>query len=187
MIQHEIVVNGKSLFVNFEDLIEEIDIQSEITIDYTNLAGEEFTTPLISNAVGFLKADLELEVNSKELEVKVFEANFIRGLRLQASKNGGICTMKKGSEEFDFKITEKALEKSFCGEIGWQKLKNELFIKENYLSKVEVIYWKVQDKLEKLKNHLSGLTPNEFSEEIISKFYERNGVSDKVEVKGGLK
>lgn len=172
-MEHEIVVGDKVFILSHQDLLEEVDIEKDISIDYSNLAGESMVTPLISNAVGMYKADLEREVKLKELESKTFEANFKLKLRKEASKNGGICSIMDGKDKVTFKISEKALEKVWCGEKEWQDIQNDLYKKENFLDKIGLFYWKIQDKIEKLKLYQAQITPDEFTNEILEKTLER--------------
>jgi len=172
-MEHEIIVGEKILTLFHQDLLDEVDIESDISIDYSNLAGEAMVTPLISNAVGMHKADLEKEVKMKELQSKIFEDNLKRKLRKEASLNAGQCSFTEGGTKVKYKYSEKAIEKTHYGEKEWQKIQNELFIKQNFLSKLELFYWKIQDKIEKLKIYQSQVTPEECTNELLEKTLEK--------------
>lgn len=180
-MKQEIKVGDRTIVLSYEDLTNEIDVGREISIDYSNLTGEAVVTPLVSNAIGMLKADLEHEVSVKELEIKSFEADFVRDKRAEASKNGGKFTLEHKGDVVTIKDTEKALEKVYRGEKKWQQLQNELFIKQSYLKKIELIYWKIQDKNEKLKNLLHGVTPEDFMQDTVDATINRVGIKVKSE------
>jgi hypothetical protein len=155
-MEHEIEVKGRAYTFHSGELDDNIDMEKEISIDYSNLAGDAVITPLVSNSVGIMVADLEHEVSLKKLEIDIYEADFKKEKRRLGAKSGD-------------KVTEKSLETLHCTEEDWQLLKNELFMLEAYLKKVSNFYWKLEGKSEKLKMYLKEIMPEEFEQEVIEK------------------
>ena len=166
-MEHRVRIGDRVITLNYEDILGDVDILKEITIDYGNIAGEAQVTPLMSNAVGMEKADLERDVSMKELEIISFEADFKKNIRIEAAQNNGYFFILDGKEKIKVRYSEKALEKIYCGDKKWQNLKNELFLLENYLSKMEVFYWKIKDKEDNLKRYVAEIAPEDMMGEII--------------------
>jgi len=161
-MEHEICVGKHRFIITHEDLDEKINAEQEIAIDYSNLAGEAMVAPMMVNIVGMTKAELEKEIEMKALEIEVFKADFVRKLRWDANKNNGEFTLTYKGKPLKVKMTEKALEKVYCGEKEWQQLNNELFILKKNFAILETFYWRLEGKAKKLEAYMQGVTPEEF-------------------------
>lgn len=162
-MEHKIKIKGRAYSFIAGELEDIIDVDKEISIDYSNLAGDSYVTPLTANAVGNMKADLEYEVNKKKLDISIYEVDFKKDKRRLGAKSGE-------------KVTEKALETLHCGEQEWQDLQNELFILEASLKKVENLYWRLQHKLDKLNMYHKEVLPADFADEVIEKALKKSAV-----------
>lgn len=166
-MEQEIQIGGRVIKLNYDDIVDNINVTDEITIDYGNLVGEEVATPIMLNAIGILKAEQEKIVKQKELEIVQFESVFVDKKRRQAHYNNGKFRKEVDGKAVEVKISEAALKNCWCSEEKWLKLQNELFILENNLKNIENLYWRIQDKNDKLKTRMLGVKPEEMTQEMI--------------------
>jgi hypothetical protein len=171
-MEHIIEIGGRQYKFTHEDLVKDMNVDREISIDYSNLIGERMVTPLISNTLGLYLAELNKEAKMAETAVDIYVEDFKKDIRSKAAKNDN--KLPDG-----VKYSEAAIKYSWCSDAKWQKLMNEKYIKESQYEKLKVIYWKVNEKLETLKEHIKSVTPEEFQQEIIddtiTKFIKERG------------
>lgn len=130
----------KLIFDEFED---EMDIDSLLKIDYSNLIGEMVTFPVIVNRFGQLLAEAESQVAEAKLNLDVFEAKMKERLRIQlAEENNGKAP------------TVEALNNAMTAEKSYQVMKKKLIESQKTRDYVNSIFWSAKDKSEKL-NKLS--------------------------------
>lgn len=80
-----ITIGGKTYKLLFDSFDEDMDIDSLLKIDYSNLIGELITFPVIVNRFGQLLAEAESQVSEAKLNLEVFEAKTKERLRSELS------------------------------------------------------------------------------------------------------
>ena len=90
-MQKKLIQVGENTYkLLFDDFDEDMDIDSLLKIDYSNIIGELITFPVIVNRFGNLLAEAESRVAEMKLNLEVFEAKTKERLRgeLSESNNG---------------------------------------------------------------------------------------------------
>lgn len=129
-------ITYKLLFDDFDD---EMDIDSLLKIDYSNLIGEMVTFPVIVNRFGNLLAEAESQVSEAKLNLEVFEAKTKEKLRLQlTAENGGKNP------------TVDALNNAVILNAGFQAMKKRLFESQKTRDYINSIFWSAKDKSDKI-------------------------------------
>ena len=75
--------------VKFGKLPEEFDTDDILRIDYSNIYGEKVTISTLVNKLGILVEQAEYNKKSKDLELKVYDAETRKTFRREAIDNGG--------------------------------------------------------------------------------------------------
>lgn len=121
------VINvGQSTYVLvFDEFEDNVDIDSLLRIDYSNLLGEMITFPTIVAKFGCMLAEVESQVSEKKLNLDVQEAKLKEEYRLKLSEqNGG------KNPTIDAVNTAVLLDERFQDlkrdYIGYQKIKDYL-------------------------------------------------------------
>lgn len=139
-----------------EDFDEDIDIDSLLKINYSNLIGEIVTFPVILNRFGVLLAESESQVSEAKLNLDVFEAKTKESLRKQlAEQNNGKSP------------TVEALNNAVVSNKAYQAMKKkyiEVVKTRDYLNS---IFWAAKDKSEKLNKLSLSIQPGDLSDSII--------------------
>lgn len=126
----------KLLFDNFDD---DMDIDSLLKIDYSNLIGELITFPVIVNRFGNLLAEAESQVAEAKLNLEVFEAKTKEKLRVElAQENGGKNP------------TVEALNNAVVSNKAYQAMRRKFIEVQKTRDYVNSIFWSAKDKSEKL-------------------------------------
>lgn len=123
------------IFDNFEK--DEIDIDSLLKIDYSNLIGELITFPVIVNRFGQLLAEAESKVSETKLNLDVFEAKIKEKIRKECSDVGT-------------KITVEALNNSMLCNAAYQAMARKLIDVQKTRDYLNSIFWSAKDKSSKL-------------------------------------
>lgn len=135
------VINvGESTYkLVFDEFEEDIDIDSLLKIDYSNLIGEIVTFPVLVNRFGKLLADMEHQVSEKKLNLDIFEAKVKERLRVQIteSKGGKAATVDEVNNAV-------VLDKSY------QAIKKAYFETQKNKDYIQSIFWSAKDKSAKL-------------------------------------
>lgn len=131
----------------FDDFDEDMDIDSLLKIDYSNLIGELITFPVIVNRFGKLLAEAESQVSERKLSLEVFEAKAKERLRISLSEQNG------GKNP-----TVENLNNSLISDKTYRIFREKLIEAQKTRDYVNSIFWSAKDKSEKL-NKLS-LTVN---------------------------
>ena len=110
-----ITVGGTDYKLVFDEFNEEVDIDSLLKIDYSNLIGEIITFPVIVNRFGKLLADMEAQVSEKKLNVDIFEAKVKERLRVEITnqKGGKAATVDELNSAIMLDKGFQAMKKSF--------------------------------------------------------------------------
>lgn len=135
---------------SFED---EVDVDTLLTIDYSNLYGEAVTIPALMNHMGVLKAETERTWSTKKAELDFYDAELRKRIR-------------KEHAETAQKITEAGLNELVEVDPGFKiKKKNVITAKYN-LDVMDSMFWAVSAKNKKLDNLVKGVTPEELFQEL---------------------
>jgi hypothetical protein len=123
-------------------------------IDYSNLFGEIVTISALLNRVGNMRAETESMVARAKLELKIFESKKRSFYDKQAGADG-------------VKMTEQKREDCLLQDDEVVVKRYELIQTEHLHNQMDVLYWSVKSKDEKLSRLLQPVKPEEFVEEII--------------------
>jgi len=151
-----ITIGGKTLKLLFDDFDEDVDVDSLLKIDYSNLIGEMVTFPVIVNRFGQLLAEAESQVSEKKLTMEVFEAKLKEKLRNKLSeKNGGKAP------------TVDALNNSVLIDAGYQAMKKAYFSAVKTKDYINSIFWSAKDKSDKLDKLSLSIQAGDLSDSFI--------------------
>ena len=140
----------------FDDFDEEIDIDSLLKIDYSNLVGELVTFPVILNRFGLLLAEAESQVAETKLNLDVFEAKTKERLRVElAEQNNGKSP------------TVEALNNAVTSNKAYQAMKRKLIEVTKTRDYINSVFWAVKDKSEKLNKLSLTIQPGDISDSVL--------------------
>lgn len=89
MIKKTINIGDSTYILKFDEFDENIDIDSLLRIDYSNLLGEMVTYPIIVAKFGNMLAEAESRVIEKKLNLDIQEAKLKEDYRLKLSEQNG--------------------------------------------------------------------------------------------------
>lgn len=153
----EIVIELKHKMVVLKTLPfdTDIDVDSILRIDHSNIVGEILTFGVLYNRIGNLKAEMENIVAVSKVDLEAYESQLLFEKRKAIVAEG-----EKPTES-----TVDARIKNDPRYIAKKKLHLETVKNLGYL---ESIYWAAQAKIGLLRSLSDKLRPEEFSGEIIS-------------------
>lgn len=151
-----ISIGGVDYRLIFDDFDEEMDIDSLLKIDYSNLIGELITFPVIVNRFGNLLAEAESQVSEKKLSLEVYEAKLKERLRitLSESNNGKAPSVD-------------ALNTAVTIDKGFQALRKSLIASQKTRDYINSIFWSAKDKSNKLDKLSLSIQPGDLSDSVI--------------------
>ena len=156
-------IGGENYRFSIETFDEDIDIDSLLKIDYSNLMGEICTFPLIVNRFGILLAECENKVSEIKINVDIFEAKLKEKLRLSlAEQNGG------KTPTVDMLNTAVILDK------GYQAIQRTLVTAKKNRDYMLTMYLAAKDKSEKLNKLSMSIQPGDVTDNILEG--EINGI-----------
>lgn len=133
-----ITIGNQTYVLKFDEFDEDVDVDSLLKIDYSNLIGEMITFPVIVNRFGQLLAEAENQVALAKLNLEVTEAKLKESLRIKlADRNGKAPSV-------DAVNTAVLLEK------GYQAMRRSYLEKQKTRDYMNSIFWSAKDKSEKL-------------------------------------
>ena len=156
MIKKVINIGDATYTLKFDEFDEEVDIDSLLRIDYSNLLGEMVTFPTIVAKLGNMLAEAESQVNEKKLNLDVQEA--------------------KLKEEFKIKLAEQnngknptidALNAAVILDKRYQAFKKSLINAQKTRDYMLTAYLAAKDKSEKINKVFFQAKPGDVPEEII--------------------
>lgn len=146
-------ITYKLIFDNFD---EDVDIDSLLKIDYSNLIGELVTFPVILNRFGILLAEAESQVAETKLNMDVYEAKTKERLRIElAEQNNGKAP------------TVEALNNAVVSNKAYQAMKRKYIEVVKTRDYINSIFWAVKDKSEKLNKLSLSIQPGDLSDSVI--------------------
>lgn len=143
----------KLVFDNFDD---EMDIDSLLKIDYSNLIGEMITFPVIVNRFGHLLAEAESQVAEAKLNLEVYEAKAKEKLRIELSEQNG------GKNP-----TVEALNNAMISGKAYQAMRKKYIESQKTRDYVNSIFWSAKDKSEKLDKLSLSIQSGDLADSVI--------------------
>lgn len=139
-MQKKVIQVGETTYkLLFDDFDEDMDIDSLLKIDYSNIIGELITFPVIVNRFGNLLAEAESKVAEAKLNMDVFEAKTKERLRNElAEVNGGKNP------------TVEALNNALLMNKAYQSLRKQYIEVQKTRDYINSIFWSAKDKSSKL-------------------------------------
>ena len=139
-MQKKLITVGETTYkLLFDDFDEDMDIDSLLKIDYSNIIGELITFPVIVNRFGNLLAEAESRVSETKLNLEVFEAKTKEKLRVElAEANGGKNP------------TVEALNNAVLMNNAYQAMRKRLIEVQKTRDYINSIFWSCKDKSSKL-------------------------------------
>lgn len=186
-MKHIIKIGETSITLQHDAFDEIVNVDDLTRINTSNLFGEAVTISASVNRIGLLLAEVQATMDSKKLEVKIFESNYRSKLRKEAFKNKGSYKVRVDNEDIEVKLTEKSLETCFYEDAAYKVLYTEFIQAENNYNKLAALYWASQDKARKLNGIVAGTKPEDFIAGIIEG--KINGIlveKPKVKKAGGI-
>lgn len=140
-MQKKVIQVGETTYkLLFDDFDEDMDIDSLLKIDYSNIIGELVTFPVIVNRFGILLAEAESKVSESKLNLEVFEAKTKERLRNElAEANGGKNP------------TVEALNNALLMNKAYQSLRKQFIEVQKTRDYVNSIFWSAKDKTSKIE------------------------------------
>ena len=139
-MQKKVIQVGETTYkLWFDDFDEDMDIDSLLKIDYSNIIGELVTFPVIVNRFGNLLAEAESKVSESKLNLEVFEAKTKERLRNElAEANGGKNP------------TVEALNNALLMNKSYQALRKQFIEVQKTRDYINSIFWSAKDKSDKI-------------------------------------
>ena len=151
-----IQIGGNTYKLIFDNFDEDVDIDSLLKIDYSNLIGELVTFPVILNRFGILLAEAESRVTETKLNMDVYEAKTKERLRIElAEQNNGKAP------------TVEALNNAVVSNKAYQAMKRKYIEVVKTRDYINSIFWAVKDKSEKLNKLSLSIQPGDLSDSVI--------------------
>ena len=151
-----IQIGGNTYKLIFDNFDEDVDIDSLLKIDYSNLIGELVTFPVILNRFGILLAEAESQVAETKLNMDVYEAKTKERLRIElAEQNNGKAP------------TVEALNNAVVSNKAYQAMKRKYIEVVKTRDYINSIFWAVKDKSEKLNKLSLSIQPCDLSDSVI--------------------
>lgn len=151
-----IQIGGNTYKLIFDNFNEDVDIDSLLKIDYSNLIGELVTFPVILNRFGILLAEAESQVAETKLNMDVYEAKTKERLRIElAEQNNGKAP------------TVEALNNAVVSNKAYQAMKRKYIEVVKTRDYINSIFWAVKDKSEKLNKLSLSIQPGDLSDSVI--------------------
>ena len=139
-MQKKVIQVGETTYkLLFDDFDEDMDIDSLLKIDYSNIIGELVTFPVIVNRFGNLLAEAESKGSESKLNLEVFEAKTKERLRNElAEANGGKNP------------TVEALNNALLMNKSYQALRKQFIEVQKTRDYINSIFWSAKDKSDKI-------------------------------------
>ena len=166
-MEYKFKIRDKEIILSHDDMDFNFDVDELTNIDIGNVQGEKLTIDTAMNRIALLLNDATKNQSEIKLELDVFESNFKKALRQEASKNGNKYKVTLEGEIFEVKLTEKSLETCFESDAKWIKLKNDLIEANFAVDSLNSLYWSMQNKNSNLKSFVLNTTPEEFWKEVV--------------------
>lgn len=155
----------KVIQFEFENFEKEIDTDSLMKIDYSNLVAELITFPVVVNKLGLLAADLDAEFRLAKLNLKITESKLRRIVReemIEVDEKGKVS--KPTVQEIEDAIQIRKL---------WRQRNEELNEAEKNKDYIYALYEAAKDKSRKLDKLSLTLQSGDVNEALVQKQMNR--------------
>ena len=156
MIKKVINIGDSTYTLRFDEFDEEVDIDSLLRIDYSNLLGEMVTFPTIVAKLGNMLAEAESQVNEKKLNLDVQEAKLKEEFKIKLAEQNN-----------DKNPTIDALNAAVILDKRYQAFKKSLINAQKTRDYMLTAYLAAKDKSEKINKVFFQAKPGDVPEEII--------------------
>jgi hypothetical protein len=151
LLEEKMIVPFGDLMITIKwSVNEEVDTESALNIDYSNIIGELITWSVYLNRMGIMKAEAEDAFRRAGVMSKVKIAQHTKVIRANIGK-----------------ATEKQIENELHGSQAYYDAKMELFDAEKRVGIMDSIYWAAQSKSKKLEALSAKIKPEEFTSNIL--------------------
>jgi hypothetical protein len=133
----------------------DIDVESLVKIDYSNLLGEILTFPVVFNRIANMRAEMTNQVAHGKLTFDIFEARLTEKKQSTLSADAG----KKPSI--------KDVEVAVLIDPSYSIAKKIFLRKQRDFEYIDALYWSAQSKDKKLNVLSEKITPSEFEKDIV--------------------
>lgn len=161
----KITVGNKVCSLSVKMFDDEIDIETLLKIDYSNLIAEMITFPVVVNRFGLLLADVESAVSESKLNLEIYEAKKREILRKNLTEES---EDSKGNTKYT-KPTVDELNNAITKDITFQTLKRNVIKKQKERDYINSIFWAAKDKSNKLDKLSLSVQPGDIDEKFIAK------------------
>jgi hypothetical protein len=160
-----ITVGDKICQLTVKMFDDEIDVETLLKIDYSNLTAELITFPVIVNRFGLLLADMESKVSEAKLNLEIYEAKKKEEIRRalteqEEDKKGNIKTIKPTIDEINSGLIKDKI---------YQVHKKAVFKAQKERDYINSIFWASKDKSNKLDKLSMSIQPGDVDEKFIAK------------------
>lgn len=133
-----IQIGERNFVLLFDEFDDDMDIDSLLKIDYSNLIGELITFPVIVNRFGQLLSEADSQVAEAKLNLDIHEAKQKEKLRVELTdKNGKAPTVD-------------ALNNAFIATKSYRVMRLKFIEAQKTKDYINSIYWSAKDKSGKL-------------------------------------
>lgn len=147
-------VSGETYRLTFDVFDEDVDVESLLRIDNSNLIGELSTWPVIVNRFGILLADAEKKVSETKLNLEILEAKTKDSIRMQMVEEG-------------VKPTVDALNNAIILNKAVQAVKRKYIDCQKQRDYINSIFWNAKDKSQKIEKLCDKILPSDIPDSVI--------------------
>lgn len=148
---------------------DDVDIDSLLKIDYSNLVGEMITFPVIVNRFGMLVAEMDNKLSEVKLDLDIYSSKRKETLRNTLSESDDKGKIKKP--------TLDELDNALIADKVFQLKKKKVFTAQKERDYINSIFWASKDKSNKLDKMSLSIQPGDVDTKMLQKSI--NGISIK--------
>lgn len=132
----------------------DIDVESIVKIDYSNLLGEVLTFPVIFNRIANMRAEITNIVAVAKVKLEVFEAQLYEEHKKKLFAAGE-------------KATENGTKAAVLRDARYMVANEKYLRTQRDFEYIDSLYWSAQSKDRKLNVLAEKITPQEFEKELV--------------------
>lgn len=157
MEQEKIVIElqKRTVVLSVQPFDGDIDTESLLKIDYSNILGEILTFPVVFNRIANMKAEVANILAEAKLSFEVFEAQKYEFYQ------------KKLFAEGEKKPSIKDVDSAMLRDAAYVATKTKLFRRQRDFDYLESLYWSAQSKDTKLNRLSEKIRPEDFEKDLL--------------------
>lgn len=160
-----VTVGNKVCQLTIKMFDDEIDVETLLKIDYSNLTAELITFPVIVNRFGLLLADMESKVSEAKLNLEIYEAKKKEDIRRalteqEEDKKGNIKTIKPTIDEINSGLIKDKV---------YQVHKKLVFKAQKERDYINSIFWASKNKMTILEKLSTNVKAGDVEEALLKK------------------